>query len=116
MAVGSVRYVPDHRSFGEFILSPQIARPVIIIASKVALEAARLTPLGPGPGPHMKHQYQVSQAILAVGRRRNRRVVGKVSNDSPHAAAVEFGNSHARGQRPLGRAAAQYGEFKGSLE
>jgi len=110
-----VRYVPDHKSFGLFMVSPQIDRPVIEIASKVALEAARLTPLGPGP-VHMKHQYKVTRKTVAIGRRRNRRSVGVVSNSSSHAAAVEFGNSHARGQRPLGRAAAKYGEFKGSLE
>lgn len=110
-----VRYVPDHKSFGAFMVSPQVAYPVIQITAKVAKTARYNTPLGPGP-VHMRDQYRESTKVIAIGRRRNKRIAGIVKNTSPHAAAVEFGNSHAKGQRPLGRAAAMYGEFKGSLE
>jgi hypothetical protein len=116
MAVVGVRYRPDHKSFGLFMKSAQVALPITVISHRVAAQAKKNTPRGDQGPPHMADQYKVSKAYLAIGRRRNVRVVGVVSNSSRHAAAVEFGNSHMKGRRPLGRAAAEHGEFKGSLE
>lgn len=94
------------QSMAEFLLSPQVQRPVSQATEDVA-EAARALTVAVGAvdtGDFVsKFDAQVGKPMVVAG---NPRVTGRVVNDSDHAAAVEFGNSRVgEGRRILGNAA-----------
>jgi hypothetical protein len=114
-------YRPDHKSFGEFLLSQGLRDTVAKVAAEEILPLAiKNTPRSRGytGKPHMQDQYRVVVQGGTMKVDRALRVVVKVVNDSEHSAAVEFGNRLTKRHRPLGRAGAAVGDFKpeGGLE
>ena len=103
------RYQPDHRSFGEFMLSRQIKAPVTDIARLIALDAATNTPRDTGD---LASSYEVNDAtpVIAGG---NPRAAAEVRNRDRAAAPQEFGNKHVKGKRMLGKAASRFGDQRG---
>lgn len=115
----AVVFRPDHKSFGEFLLSEGLRSTVAeVCQQEIVPIAKRNTPRSSGPGPHMQDQYSVKREGGTMKVDRAFRVVVIVENDSDHAAAVEFGNNITKRHRPLGRAGAAVGDFKpeGGLE
>lgn len=115
MATRWVRYVADNESFGRFILSDQIRKPVVEVATKIAERAGELSPkrksrgtVDPNP---LSESFRVKPeaGVIKVGR--NVRVKVEVYSESRAAAPMEFGNKRVRGHRTLGRAGAEYGDF-----
>jgi hypothetical protein len=113
-------FVPDHKSFGEFMLSEQMRDVVADVAGAIANLAGRYAPRrkdrGRAPdGTEMADRFEVNReaGTLAVGKAfHNVRVKVDVFNEAPSAAPNEFGNKRNKRYRMLGRAGAAYGEFK----
>lgn len=121
MPVEKVRYVPDNKSFGEFMLSKQVADPVEQASHAVRLIARDLTPFdaSDNDGPHMRDMFVVQRAQVPwTSKKGIPRVSYLVWNTHRAAAAIEFGFSRARkavnrkGRRMLSRAGAQVGEMR----
>jgi hypothetical protein len=109
-----VVFRPDHKSFGEFILSEGMRDVVAAVCSQEIVPLAiKFTPRGKGPGPHMQDSYSVKREGGTMKVDRALRVMVLVENDVDHAAAVEFGNRITKRYRPLGKAGAAVGDFKG---
>lgn len=108
---------PDHKSFGEFILSDGMRDVVAEVCRDLIVPLARAnTPRGPERGQkHMADRYRVIRngGIMKVDRAL--RVVVRVENDDPASAAVEFGGRFNKRRRMLGRAGAAIGDMKGDI-
>jgi hypothetical protein len=118
-----VRFVPDHKSFGQFILSDQVRDVTAEVASDIAQRARTLAPRrksrGNVPdGTAMADQFRVNKEAGVIKVAGNVRVKVEVFNEARSAAPNEFGSSHNKRHRMLGRAGAEYGDFKpeGGLE
>lgn len=107
-----VVFVPDHKEFGEFMLSDQIRDPTAEAARDVVDIASGLAPRSNRPGPHMADQFKVNREAGVIKVSGNVRVKVEVYNEDPAAAPNEFGNGRTRRHRMLGRAGAEVGEFK----
>lgn len=103
---------PDHKSFGEFILSEQMRGVTAEVAKDISDRAKEFTPTGDGSDGHMKDKYEVERqgGVLKVDR--SFRVMVLVVNTDARAAAVEFGGRFNKRRRPLGRAGGMFGDFK----
>lgn len=104
-----VRYVPDHKSFGEFMLSDQM-RDVVSdvchdIADRARLRAKKKT------GAYAEG-FKVNREAGAVVVAGNARVAVDVFNEDPAAGPEEFGGKRNARHRTLGRAGAEFGDFK----
>jgi hypothetical protein len=102
-------YKPNHRSFGEFMLSQQIRKPVREIAELIKTDAVAGTPVRTG---ELAGSYEVNDVtpVVAGG---NPRAAYEVRNSDPAAVPQEFGNKHVRGHRMLGKAASKFGDQRG---
>lgn len=123
----AVRYVDNNaygvnprlsrrRGFGGFMMSPQSRRPAIAAATRGVFLALAISPRSESDGDHYADHFHVdahSPPVLVRDRSYvNPRVGARIVNTSDHAAAVEFGNSHARRHhRVLGRVGAQLGDY-----
>lgn len=111
-----VRYVPNHRSFGAFIKSDQMRDVTVEVAQDIAERAKELSPVsqrgGDQDGLRMRDQFVVEKdaGLIKVGR--NLRVLVIVSNNARSAAPNEFGTRRNKRHRMLGRAGAEFGDFK----
>lgn len=113
-----IRYKPDHKSFGEFMLSDQIRDTVAEICREEIIPRARFFAprrknRGTVPdGTAMADRFKVNKdaGVLEVGG--NLRVKVEVYNDAPSAAPNEFGSERNKRHRMLGRAGAEVGDFK----
>lgn len=112
-----VRYVPNHRSFGAFMKSDQMRDVTEEAAGDIAMAAATRTPPGGGPesrGLHARVRggfgVKRNAGLAKVGG--NLRVRVDVVNNEEGAALVEFGAKNIARARMLGRAGAEYGDFK----
>jgi hypothetical protein len=120
MPVVKTTYVPDNESFGKFLLSEQVSRPVEQASHEVRLIARDLTPYDASDqdGPHMRDMFVVQKAMPWVSKKGIARVSYRVINTHRAAAAIEFGFSRAKkatnrkGRRMLGRAGARVGEMR----
>jgi hypothetical protein len=99
-------YKPNHKDFAAFMMSRQIAKPVEEIAEAVKGVAIPLTPEKTGA---MRSKYEVSEIAPVVINGSPRRTF-EVRNADPAAPAVEFGGKRNKAIRPLGRAAALFGD------
>lgn len=103
-------YKPNHRGFQAFMMSRQIADPVEEIAEAVKGVAIILTPKDTGA---MASDYEVSEVTPVVINGSPRRTF-EVRNRNKAAPPVEFGGRGGAGPkkavRPLGRAAAMFGD------
>ena len=106
-----VGYKPDHKSFGEFILSEQARKPAIEAAQDIqALVRSRVTKRT----GHQAESYKVNEHPAPVSVGGNPRATADVYSDDPAALADEFGNAKRRNPgRPLGKAGAIIGELRG---
>lgn len=108
-----VWYVPDHESFGHFILSEQIRKPVKEVCHLIAIRAGELAPRSAvdDDGEHMADKFEVeSDGVMTVAE--NPRVRELVTNGDPASVANEFGGRRNKRHRMLGRAGAAFGDFK----
>lgn len=118
-----VGYKPDHKSFGEFMLSEQARQPAIEAARDIAKLAAENSRAAAGGGTHdsdgvsLADNYKVNEHTAPVIVGGNPRVGAEVYNDKRYAAAQEFGTGHRRrrGTRALRRAGAAVGELRGDI-
>ena len=105
-------YVPDHASFGAFMLSGQMKAPVKEVASAIMEYAVVLTPRGKASkiGSHLADSYSKHASTAVVNG--EPRVSYVITNDSEYAAAWEFGSITTARRRMLGRAGAAFGDLK----
>lgn len=109
-------YKPNHRSFGAFMRSDQMRDVTEEVAKDIAERAAELSPVskrgGNQDGKRLRDQFTVKRNAgqLKVGG--NFRVKVEVENRARSAAPNEFGTSKNKRHRMLGRAGAEFGDFK----
>lgn len=122
MPVVKVKYVFDNKSFGEFMMSKQIADPVEKASHDVRAIARDLTPYDASDqdGPHMRDMFVVQETTPFVSKKYGPRRTFKVINTHPGSGAIEFGfklgkkarNVAGKGHRMLGRAGARVGQMR----
>jgi hypothetical protein len=111
-----VKYVPDHKSFGAWIMSEEMRSMVEPIAIEIALQATATAPEpseDTRPEAAMKAVYTVDRegGSKVVGG--NARVVVKVTGDGEPAERAEFSyNEDGTRRYNLRRAAADFGSWK----
>lgn len=99
-------FVPDHESFGRFMLSEQAAKPVMLITNEIAQTARVTTPRSNKAHQHVADAYEVHPVVVAeIGDPPGPRIVGEITNSAPAALANEFGTERMRGNRSLRKAA-----------
>jgi hypothetical protein len=103
------RYVPDHKGFAEFMVSPQVEKPVVAVAEAIKVEAIDGTPVKTGA---LADGYEVN-VIAPIVVNGTPRASAEVRNSDPAAAPQEFGNKHVKGHRMLGKAASRFGDQRG---
>ena len=110
----TTRYVPNHPSFGAFIRSDQVRDPVVEVAEDIAASAAAKVGDGSAGGLHdrIRKRYKVKRRAGLIKVHRALRVKVEVFNNEPGSALVEFGARNIERDRPLGRAGAEFGDFK----
>ncbi len=112
-------YRPDHVSFGEFMLSDQMRNVTAEVARDIVPRARDKAPRRksgiPPEGTAMADQFRVNEHAGAIKVSGNLRVMVHVFNEARSAAPNEFGGSHNQRHRMLGRAGAEFGDFKGDL-
>ena len=129
MAEVRARYVPNHRSFGEFMLSAQVldvamkAGHDVVLAALQQVNDSDPSDKGSGDGTHYRDHFEVTPDVVTIDG--NPRAAATVINDSDYAAQVEYGigpgwkGSRVQGgtpgvpQRPLGTAGAKVGKYLG---
>ena len=111
------KYVPNHSSFGLFIKSDQVRDPTVEAAQDIAASAA--SKVGPGGGDNsrglhgrVRKGYKVRRNAGLMKVSGNLRVEVEIFNNAEGAALVEFGARNIKRDRPLGRAGAEFGDFK----
>jgi hypothetical protein len=110
------RYVMNNHSFGEFMRSTQVRKPVVEVAHGIARHAADHSPrrkhgVAP-PGTALADRFEVKAEAGELVVNREARVKVEVFNSAASAAPNEFGNKRTKRHRMLGRAGAAYGDFK----
>lgn len=124
-AMGTRRVVfrPDHKSFGEFMRSEQMRDVTSEVASDIADRAGQLAPRrknkGTGQvsntvpeGAAMADSFEVNREAGFLKVSGNVRVMVHVFNQKRSAAPNEFGGPRNKRHRMLGRAGAEFGDFK----
>lgn len=112
-----VAYRPDHKSFGEFMRSEQMRNVTVEVAKDIAPAAGRKAPRrkdrGEVPdGTAMADRFEVNENAGFLKVSGNIRVKVEVYNEAPSAAPNEFGGKRNKRYRMLGRAGAEFGDFK----
>lgn len=111
-----VIYVPNHESFGEFMLSDQMRDVTAEVAEDIAAAAKGFSPVssrgGDQEGRRMRDRFEVEKNAGAIMVAGNLRVLVIVSNNARSAAPNEFGTKRTKRHRMLGRAGALFGDFK----
>lgn len=111
-------FKPDHKSFGEFLVSDQARDPAVKAAGDIAELAAKASPRSKATHkdgtPHMADDFHVNSETAPVVVGGNPRVGAEVFNPNRAAAPNEFGGPKNRRHRMLGKAGAAIGEFRGS--
>ena len=116
----TVRYVPNHKSFGLFIKSDQVRDPVAEVAEDIAkLAAANVTDKSEkeiqnsrGLHDRVRGGFKVRKRAGVIKVHRAFRVKVEVVNNVDGAALLEFGARGLPRQRMLAKAGAQFGDFK----
>jgi hypothetical protein len=93
----------DYKGFGALLCGPEMQGLMEGRADKVAAAARGISPTDDGvPDGHYRDKFEVESGVMETLT--GRRAYGRVTNTSPHAAAVEWGNRRAPAQHVLGRA------------
>jgi len=131
----NLRYEPTHygeTNFAGFMVSPQIRVPLHLVGRQIIEVAKGIVPPSDDPrNGHYSEHFSTSDGTEFVPTKRavrSKRAVVYVENDSPSAAAMEFGSGapsvgESKGQprkqggsnqqkRPLGRASAIVGAIE----
>ena len=105
-----VRYEPNEAGFKKMALSPDILDACIAEAERGKAFAEAIAPRsGDDEGEPYADSFDVTPTTTRVFRG-SPRVAAVLSNDVPHAAAIEFGNAHVKKpHRVFGRTAAYLG-------
>lgn len=113
---GRAWYKPNHRSFGDFMKSDQMRDVTEEVAEDIAELAGEYSPVsqrgGQQDGKRLRDNFTVKRNAGLIKVAGNLRVVVEVENRSRSAAPNEFGTSKNKRHRMLGRAGAEYGDFK----
>lgn len=99
MPAPTARFQIDRRGLDGLLVSSGMQAAMTAAGREVAAQAARKAPKATGA---LAGSYRVEPTTARVKTRRGTslRASGRVVNDSPHAAAVEFGHADAAG-RPV---------------
>lgn len=102
-----VKYEPSKAGFAAMMMSPKLLAICVAEAERGKAFAEIVSPRSnDGRGRPYADSFDV-QPITTTAFRGGPRVGAELSNDAPHAAAVEFGNAHVRRpHRVIGRTAA----------
>lgn len=108
---------PNHKEFGQFILSDQMRDVTAEVALDIAVLAGQFAPRrknrGQVPdGTSMAERFRVNREAGTLKVERNLRVKVEVYNEATSAAPNEFGGKRNKRHRMLGRAGAAFGDFK----
>lgn len=104
------RYRPNRDGFGAFMVSQQMQKPVTEIAEAIAVDAAADAPKKTGALAAGFEARPTAPTVVNGAAR----VSAEVRNEDPAAAPNEFGGKRNKANRTLGRAAAKYGDVRGS--
>lgn len=86
----------DFTGIGEMLRSAEMQADMRRRAENVAQTARAIAPVGPETGgTHYRDSFEVSSGVRPG---ETGRAYGRVTNDSDHAAAIEFGNGRTRRQ------------------
>lgn len=91
----------DYQGFGELLCGPEMEALMRDKIEKAERAALAIAPVGDGPD-HYKDHFETETGVADIAG--GRRAYGRLTNTSPHAAAVEFGNRRAPAQHVLLRA------------
>jgi hypothetical protein len=105
-------YIPDHKSFGEFMLSDQSRDFTEQVAGDISDLAGHLAPKDSRSAVHMADQFRVVREGGTMVVDGNPRVEVHVINSDKAAAPNEFGGANNKRHRMLARAGAAFGDFK----
>ncbi len=125
----TARYVRDTKGFGAYMMSGDVAD----FAEKVTDDvravayatAPESTPKEKGSSDGTRYKDRFSTHAIVVTIKGKPRRAGELRNDSEYAVKTEFGfgpnsrpqgGTHGTGNRTMGRAAAQFGDFRGGPE
>ncbi|MGZ6806390.1 MAG: HK97 gp10 family phage protein [Mycobacteriaceae bacterium] len=101
------KFNPSYVGLGEVLRCPEMQAEMRRRAERIKAAAEAMAPVGDAAkGDKHPGQYKASFHVESGSgpSLRGVRAYGRVTNDAPHAAAVEFGNSHSPAQHVLGRA------------
>lgn len=88
------RYRGSYTGIGEMLVSPDMQAAMLKVARKIKDLAEATAPVGDPATDSHAGQYKASFRIESgVRRRRTSRAYGRVINDSPEAAVVEWGTT-----------------------
>lgn len=85
-------FQPDYHGLGELLASEGMRAAMHEKAGHIADAARAISPIGPLTDREKEHYIEAWTVSSDVRDEPTRRAYGQVSNDSDHAAAVEFGN------------------------
>lgn len=92
----TARFDPSYVGLGELLVSPEMQAEMHRRAGKIADAARATSPVGPVKKKDLEHYIEGWTVSSGVQDGKTRRAYGEVSNDSPYAAAIEFGNGRTR--------------------
>lgn len=100
----TARFQGDYRGIGDMLCSEGMQAAMRARAEKVAVAAEIDAPIGPASDPHAG-RYKASFSVdSGIREGKTRRAYGRVTNDSPEAIYVEYGNKNIDAHHTLGRA------------
>jgi len=116
----TTRYVPNHPSFGAFIRSDQVRDPVAEVAQDIAAlagtnvrdQSGKEISRSRGLHDRVRAGFKVKRNGGLIKVAGNLRVRVLVENNVDGSALLEFGARGLPRQRMLGRAGAEFGDFK----
>lgn len=113
---GRITYRPDNESFGKFMVSGQMRDVTVEVCRDIAKRAGVYAPRRKSgvtpPGEALADNFKVNSAAGVLVVAGNPRVKVEVYNSKRSAAPNEFGSKRNPRHRMLGRAGADFGDFK----
>ena len=101
----AAKFSASYEGIGELLRSDLMQAEMRRRAEKIAERARDIAPVGdPEDDPHSGRYKASFHVSSGVQHHKTSRAYGEVSNDSPEARLVEFGDSTQDGYRTLGRA------------
>lgn len=124
----TARYVRDNKGFAAFAMSDGVGDFAEHVAEDIVAVAIGNSPAsgaekGSSDGTRFKDHFSIHRTVVAI--KGKPRQAARIDNDAEYAAQVEFGfgpnarpqgGSHGEATRPLGRAAALFGDWRGGID